>query len=173
MPETKDIILRKAVFADWDALYRNIWQHRESAQYMVWNVTESEEEAISRMERTLAFQASHDYHWTVVEKASNQAIGWAGMEERMPGVWGETGIALGPAFTGKGYGKQILTFLTNYARAELGAKVFEASCRRENLISKKLQLSCGFSYSHSEEVVHPRDGIRYTLDHYRKALLDI
>ena len=170
MSETKDLILRKAVITDWTAMYRNIWSQPESAKYMVWDVTESEEAAISRMERTIAFQAAHDYHWTVVEKKSNQAIGWAGMEEQTPGVWGETGVALGPAFTGKGYGTQILAFLTDYARSNLGAKKFVACCRRENEISQKLLLRCGFAYSHSEEVLHPRDGILYILEHYCKQL---
>ena len=170
MPETKDLILRKAVLEDWKAMYRNIWSQPESAKYMVWDVTESEEAAISRMRRTIAFQAKHDYHWTVVEKASMETIGWAGMAEHAPGVWGETGVALGPAFTGKGYGKQILNLLTDYARDNLGAKEFVACCRRENVISKKLQLSCGFTYTHSEEVFHPRDKIPYILDHYRKCL---
>lgn len=170
MPETKDLILRRAVLEDWQAMYRNIWSQPESAKYMVWNVTESEEAAIFRMERTIAYQAAHDYHWTVVEKASMETIGWAGMEQLAPGVWGETGIALGPAFTGKGYGKQILNLLTDYARDHLGATRFVASCRRENLISKKLQLSCGFAYTHSEEVLHPRDQIPYFLDYYEKTL---
>ena len=170
MPETKNLILRKAVLEDWKTMYRNIWSQPQSAKYMVWDVTQSEEAAISRMERTIAFQATHDYHWTVVEKDSMEAIGWAGMAEHAPGVWGETGIALGSAFTGKGYGKQILNFLTDYARDNLGATEFVASCRRENLISQKLQLSCGFIYTHSEEVFHPRDQIPYILDHYHKYL---
>ncbi len=170
MPETKDLILRKATMEDWKAMYRNIWSHPESAKYMVWDVTQSEEAAVSRMERTIAFQATHDYHWTVVEKVSMETIGWAGMAEYAPGVWGETGIALGPAFTGKGYGKQILNLLTDYARDKLGAKEFVACCRRGNEISQKLLLSCGFAYTHSEEVFHPRDQIPYILDHYHKCL---
>ena len=170
MLETKNLILRKAVLEDWRDMYRNIWSRPESAKYMVWKVTESEEDAIARMERTIAFQASHDYHWTVVEKSSGQAIGWAGMEILTPGVWGETGIAIGPEFTGKGYGKQILNALTDYARDQLGATRFVACCNSENLVSKKLQLGCGFSYTHSEEVIHPRDQIPYTLDYFAKAL---
>ena len=154
MPETKDLILRKAVLDDWQDLYQNIWSQPESAKYMVWNVTTSKEAAIERMERTVAYQAAHAYHWTVVEKRSGQAIGWAGMELRAPDIYGETGIAIGPAFTGKGYGKQILNMLTNYARDTLGAKQFVTCCRRENLASKKMQLSCGFSYTHSEEHIH-------------------
>lgn len=170
MPETKDLFLRKAVLEDWRDMYRNIWSQPESAKYMVWKVTESEEDAIARMERTIAFQASHDYHWTVVEKSSGQAIGWAGMEMLAPGVWGETGVAIGPDFTGKGYGKQILNALTDYARDQLGATKFVACCNSENLVSKKLQLRCGFAYTHSEEVTHPRDLVRYTLEYYAKEL---
>lgn len=170
MPETKDLIIRKAVMEDWKDMYHNIWGQPQSAKYMVWNITTTEADAVARMKRTIAYQAAHDCHWTVVEKASGQAIGWVGMEKHSDGVWGETGIAIGPAFTGKGYGKQLLTFLTDYAKENLGAKRFVACCRRENLVSKRLQLSCGFSYTHSEEVMHPRDHIPYTLDHYAKEL---
>ena len=170
MPETKDLLLRKAALDDWRHMLRNIWSQPESARYMVWSITTTEEDAVARMERTIAYQAAHDYHWTVVEKASGQAIGWAGMEKISEGVWGETGIAIGPAFTGKGYGKQILNCLTDYARDHLGARRFVACCRRENQVSKGLQLSCGFSFTHSEEVIHPRDGMPYILDHYAKEL---
>jgi len=170
MLETKDLIIRKACMEDWQAMYRNIWSQPESAKYMVWSVTTSEVDAVARMERTMNYQASHDYHWTVVEKTTGQAIGWVGMEELSKGVWGETGIAIGPAFTGKGYGKQLLNFLTDYARDHLGAKRFVACCRKENLASKMMQLRCGFSYDHSEEAVHPRDGYTYTLDYYEKEL---
>ena len=170
MLETQDLILRKAVLEDWQNMYRNIWSRPESAKYMVWSVTTSEDDAIARMERTIAFQASHEYHWTVVEKSSGQAIGWAGMEPLTSGVWGETGIAIGPDFTGKGYGKQILNALTDYARDQFEATRFVACCRSENLVSKKMQMGCGFTYTHSEEVIHPRDQISYTLDYYAKEL---
>ena len=170
MPETKDLLLRKGVMDDWKAMYQNIWRHPESAKYMVWDVTSSEDAAKARMERTMAFQAAHDYHWTVMEKASGQAIGWAGMQEEAPGVFCETGVALGPEFTGKGYGTQLLNFLTEYARDTLGAKRFLACCNKENLISKKLLKCCGFVYTHSENTIHHRDEIPYTLDYYAKEL---
>ena len=167
--ETKDLILRKAVFSDWEPVYRNIWRHFESARYMVWNVTESEEAAKMRMERTMAFQSAHDFHWTVVEKASGEAIGWAGMEEKEPGIWSETGVALGPDFVGKGYGTQILNALTDLAR-DLGGTRFLGCARRENLASRRLQLRCGFFYTHSQEAIHHRDGTACIYDHYEKEL---
>jgi len=170
MPQTKDLILRKAVMEDWQDMLRNIWRHPVSAKYMAWSNTDTDEDAKARMERTIAFQSAHDYHWTVVEKASGEAIGWAGMQEETPGVFCETGVAIGPNFTGKGYGTQLLTFLTDYARENLGAKRFIACCNEKNLVSKKLLRHCGFSYTHSEEAIHHRDQVPYTLDYYAKEL---
>jgi len=92
------------------------------------------------------------------------------MEQVEEDIWGETGIAIGPDFTGKGYGKQILNALTDYARDEKGAVKFLASCRTANEVSHKLQMSCGFRFSHYEEKTDPRTGEAYTLEHNYKDL---
>lgn len=39
MLETKDLVLDKARLEDWEAMYRNVWRHPESARYMKWSVT--------------------------------------------------------------------------------------------------------------------------------------
>jgi len=170
VPETNDLILRKAVQEDWYDMYHNIWSHPESARYMFWEITTSEEDAVARMERTIKFQASHDYHWTVVEKSSGRAIGWAGLEVLRPGVCAETGIAIGPSFTQRGYGKQILNALTSYAHQHLGAERFIACCREENAASRKLQISCGFRFSHTEQMLDPRNQSLFTMQYYEKEL---
>ena len=54
--ETADLILAKAKFEDWKSMYRNIWSRPESAQYMQWNLTQSEEDARRRIERNLGCQ---------------------------------------------------------------------------------------------------------------------
>lgn len=79
--ETKDIIIKKGEQKDWKDMYYNLWRHAESAKYMLWNVTTSEEDAQDRMARTIKFEETHPYAWIVYEKKSNQAIGFAGMEE--------------------------------------------------------------------------------------------
>lgn len=168
--ETKDLIIKKGEQKDWRDMYYNLWRYRESAKYMLWDVTTSEEEAYARMERTVAFEATHDYTWLVYEKQSGQAIGFAGLEEIEPQVYEEMGIAIGPAFTNKGYGKQILNALVDFARDELGAREFVASCRTANIVSHKLQMSCGFQFSHFEEKVDPRNGEAYTLEYNYKEL---
>ncbi len=40
--ETKDLILEKAKFEDWETMYKNVWSRSEAALYMQWRVTESE-----------------------------------------------------------------------------------------------------------------------------------
>ena len=166
--ETRDLILDKACFKDWADLYRNIWSQPETAQYMLWIVTDSEEEARARMERTIAWQSGHDV-WTVYEKSGGQAIGWAGLEEVSPGLWRESSIALGSDFVGRGYGRQLLELLMDLAR-ERGGSEFCCSVRAENTASQALIRSCGFVPLYSEQKTDPRDGSLYELLIYRKAL---
>ena len=54
--ETKDLILKKAEFEDWKTIYHNLWRHEESAKYMLWQPTETDEDAKDRMKRTIAFE---------------------------------------------------------------------------------------------------------------------
>lgn len=170
MLETKDLIIKKGEQSDWKDMYYNLWRHEESARYMLWDVTTSEEDAKARMERTVAFEQSHPYAWLVYEKASGQAIGFAGLEILEEGVCGETGVAFGPDFVGKGYGKQVLNALVDFAKEELGAKKFISCCRKANVPSHKVQMACGFTFSHYEEMTDPRNGEPYTLEYNYKLL---
>lgn len=51
--ETKDIMLAKAKFKDWESIYHSVWSRPETAQYMQWQITESEEAAKERMQKQL------------------------------------------------------------------------------------------------------------------------
>ena len=166
MIETKDLILRKASFEDWRPMYENVWSREETAKFMFWDVTRSEEDARSRMERTIAFQKVTPFGLTVIEKATGNAIGFAGMKEIEPGVFEDIGVALGPEFVGKGYGKQILSAFVEELFNRQGAKKIICSCRSQNEASRQLQLSCGFTFSHTEEKVDPRNGEPYVLEFY-------
>lgn len=170
MLETKDLIIKQGEQKDWRDMYYNLWRHAESAKYMLWKVTTSEEDAQVRMAKTIAFEETHPYCWFVYERSSGQAIGFAGMEEIEPGVYEDMGIAFGLDFVGKGYGKQIVNAMVDFARNELGAKKMVLSARSQNLASKKLQESCGFIYSHSEDRVDPRTGESYVLEFTYKEL---
>ena len=164
--ETRDLILKKAEYADWSAIYHNLWRHEESAKYMLWNVTRSEEEAKKRMDRTVSFEKKEKYALLVYLKETGQAIGFAGMRQMEPQVFEELGIALGPDYVGRGYGKQILNALIGEA-ARCGGTQFYASARDKNTASRNLIKSCGFSLAGSpEEKTDPRNGERYVLEKY-------
>ena len=120
------------------------------------------------MKRTIAFEEKPEnkYALFVYLKKTGEAIGFAGMRELEPGIYEETGIALGPEFVKKGYGRQILTALLEEA-GKLGAKEFHACNRIGNAASRVLQLSCGFVFdSLSEEKTDPRTGETYVLENH-------
>lgn len=169
MYETHRLQLKHPAFSDWEGMYRNLWCHRGSAEFMLWNVTTSPEEAQERMRRSIAFQKEKPA-WFVYEKSSGEPMGFAGFREVEPGVFEDTGIAVGPAFVGKGYGKEILNLLTRIAKEEYGAQRFIASCRGRNSASRGMILGCGFRFTHQEDRIDHRDGREYILEFYEKAL---
>lgn len=169
MYETERLVLRHPVFEDWKGMYRNVWCHEETARYMLWSVTTSEDDAMERMNRSILFQKDRTA-WFVYEKTTGEPIGFAGFCPVAEGIFEDTGIALGPEYVGKGYGTELLNQLTAIAKAEYNAAAFIATCRSQNEASRKLILKCGFNYTHSEPRTDPRDGSCYTLEFYRKEL---
>lgn len=91
------------------------------------------------------------------------------MKETEPYIYHETGIALGPEYVGRGYGKQILHLLMEYC-ISLGGHEFYYSTRAGNLASKALALSCGLTYQCSEHKADQRSGKTYELEIYKKNL---
>lgn len=169
MIETKDLVLDKAKFSDWETMYHNVWSRPESAKYMLWKVTTSESDAQIRIQKTIDFQKTHDTY-TVFEKASGAAIGFAGVEQLAPHVYEETGICLGPDYVGKGFGKQILHALIQYCRENFDATEFIYSTREKNIASIRLAESLGFTYISSEPKTDTRDGHPYNLLKYSLKL---
>lgn len=169
MLETKDLFLDKAKFSDWEAMYRNVWSQPESAKYMAWSVTTSEEDAQIHIQKTIDFQKTHDTY-LVYKKAIGEAIGFAGVEQLAFRTYQETGICLGPAFTGKGYGRQILLCLMRYCKEEFGAEEFIYSTREGNKASIGLAFSLGFQLIGTEEKQDKRDNQIYILQKYSLRL---
>lgn len=167
--EAEDIVLGKAEFSDWEAMYRNVWSREEAARFMVWKVTASEEEARERMRRTILFQETHDAY-LVYEKRTGEAIGFAGVGKIGPGIYEETGIALGPEYVGRGYGKQILELLLRFCGESLGGKELYYHTRTANRASRALALSCGFTYVRTEQKKEAGNGRSCEIEVYSKRL---
>ena len=157
MLTTEDLILDKAKPSDWKDMYHNVWSHPEIGRYTQWRVSTSEADAQERILKTIEFQKSHDTYF-VYEKTSGKPIGFAGVEELSPFVYQEAGICLGPAYMGKGYGKQILQCLMRYCKEEFGAKEFVYSAREGNEASHALARSLGFRQTDMEQRADGEDG---------------
>ena len=170
MLETKDLILAKAKFSDWEDMLHNVWSHPVCAQYMYWQVTTDPESAKQRMERTIAFQKAHNTY-LVYEKATGRAIGFAGVESFDPDICMETGICLGPAYQRRGYGKQILRCLMDYGKTHLKARTFLYFTREENQPSIALARSLGFTFVSAEEKLDEKTGLPYQMQKYSASLI--
>ena len=146
MLECEDVILDKARIRDWRDMYENVWSRPESARYMFWKLTENEEDAYHRMERTIEFEKSH--------------------------VCEEAGICLGPDYFRKGYGRQILQALIDHCREAYHARTFIYSSRIDNIASRKLAESMGFEKFDEISRFDERDGKTYQLIRYKKDCRD-
>ena len=148
--ETERLLLRKARPEDRASIYRNLWSRPESFRHTFWQPSPDEASSYDRILRTIAFQESHDSYF-VVEKETGEVIGFAGVSQVGESLWEEGGICLGPEYTGRGFGKEILASLTEYCR-DRGAKEFLYRAREENVPSRRLALSSGFREIGKEEI---------------------
>lgn len=165
MLETADLILRAGTPEDGPALYANLWRHASVFRYMFSRPSPDEAAGI---QRTAAYAGMHrevPTEFFVCEKASGQPIGIAGVKELAPGRWTITDVAIGPAFHGRGYGRQIVRALVDLAFAS-GAQEVAYDCFCANEVSKRLALSCSFRYDHAVPAELSKDGQPVTLDCY-------
>ena len=168
MIESKDLILDKGKIEDWKLMYENVWRHEETARYMMWKPKQTEQEGYEMTQGLIEFQKVNPTMYFVYEKESKMPIGYAGMKEMDEGIFEDSGIAAGPRFCGKGYGKQILCALLKQAFEERGAERFIYSCWAENVISNNLAKSVGLKFIRSEEMIDQRSGKKFIMNYYEK-----
>lgn len=173
MLETDDLILRQGKASDWEDLYHNLWSRESVFQYLFSRPSQSPDAARKKTEAYSMMHQEVPTEFFVIEKASMQAIGIAGIKQLAPKIFTVTDIAIGPSFSGKGYGKQILLALTKLTFVEQDADELHYSCFSQNDISKKLALSCGFIYDHSQETELPKKGEIITLDHFIRRKINV
>ena len=159
------IVLRKARESDWLPMWKNVWGDPAVYEWMLYQPTQTEEEARERCLRSIAYQREN-YAWFIALKETDEAIGLAAIKENDPGHFEESGIGIGTRFQGRGYGKEILALLLDLAFRELGAADFRYGCFRENVRSRKLAESFGFHYDSSYELTRPWDGAVKQIDSY-------
>ena len=81
-----------------------------------------------------------------------------------------SGVALGPDYVRKGYGREIMEALEEAARSEGALKIISSN-RQGNVASRELQKACGYVFEGlSEEKEDPYTGEKYFLENNVKYL---
>lgn len=154
--ETDRLYLRESVPEDFDAMYA-LYHEPGAADYMPGMERGRKEERklfeayIRRMYPFFSYGL-----WTLMEKASGQIIGRAGLENgayRGEPVL-ELGYLIGRAYRHQGYGLEAVRAVTDYAFTAVGAEKIYAFIEEENRASRKLIQRAGF-----KEVERERTGI--------------
>lgn len=140
--ETKDLILKP--YEEKYALkaHENFFCQKETAKYMLWKPTEKVEEARERLER---WCKNWKLFYLIHDKSTDEPIGFLGVDEIEPNIYGHLGMCLGLEFKGKGYGYQILKTLIEYLNLQ-NAKELHYSHFKENIASQKLAEKMGFKF---------------------------
>lgn len=157
------IVLRKAKESDWESMLHHVWGDPAVYRWMLYQPTFTEEDARERCLRSIRYQEDH-MAWFVALKDTDEAVGLCAMKETEPGRFEESGICIGTAFQGKGYGKEIVSLMLEAAFLELGAVEFRYGYFRENVKSKKVAEHFGFVQDRTEEMVRPWDGSLKIID---------
>ena len=168
MIETPRLILDKAKPGDWEDMYLNVWSRPESARYMFWSLTTNAAEAPDRMRRTIEFQNTHD-SYLIYLRSTGRAIGFAGVTKLSETVYEESGVCLGPEYTGRGLGTEVLRALLDHCR-ELGAREFRCQVREDNEASNRLIRFLGFRLVSTALTIDSRDGSQCALLQYSLRL---
>ena len=151
------IILRKAKETDYRSMLENVWGDEAVYRWMLFPPTRTEEEAINRCRRSIAFQKEH-FAWFVALKETDEAIGMCAIAESDPGHFDECGICIGTRYHGRGYGKEIVALLLDLAFRKLGAADFRYGYDPDNTPSRRLAASFGFRFDKSYPLTRPWDG---------------
>lgn len=100
--------------------------------------------------------------WThgvaLVERATGAVVGSAGFKGP-PDADGVVEVAYGlaPAYQGRGYAREALAALSEYALGVAGARCMRAHTRPDNAASARVLAACGFAAV--GEVLDPEDGL--------------
>ena len=157
------IVLRKAKEKDALSMLKHVWGDEEVYRWMLYQPTLTEPDAEERCRRSIQFQKDH-LAWFVALKDTDEAIGLCAIRENTPGHYEESGICIGTAFQGKGYGKEIVSLLLELVFIRLGAEDVRYGYFQDNIKSKRVAEHFGFVYDHTEEMVRPWDGSPKKID---------
>ena len=160
-----NLVLRKAKRTDLYSIWHNVWEDETIANNMLWESTKRLEDAVLRLERTIKYQAKN-YAYFVCLKESDEAIGFAGVYEKEPGVFEESGLCISKEHQGKGYAKEVVEVLKRLVFKKLKASRFIYGCFSTNERSRRVCLDLGFKYLNSKNITRDWDNKEFLVDNY-------
>lgn len=143
---TKNVIVREITVSDVDRLYE-IYSDADVVRY-IENLYENREEEL-RFTKDYIINQYRFYEygmWIVESIKTNEIIGRAGIFDRADQEYKEIGFVFAKEYWGRGYAKETLKAIINYANEELEVDTLIAHVMRDNLRSKRLLESLGFVY---------------------------
>lgn len=123
-------------------------QNEEVSQYVFWDSHKTIDDSIQFIKETIQeYQKEKKLMWGVVLKNTNKLIGTCGfMSYYKTNKCLEIGYAFNQKYWHKGYAKESLSTIINYAFNHLDAIRIQGICVLENIGSKKTMLSCGMEF---------------------------
>ena len=143
--EGQKIRLRKAREDDFQSMLKHVWGDEAVYRWMLYQPTLTEEAALDRCRRSMAYQKEH-YAYFVALKETNEAIGLCAIKENEPGHFEECGICIGTAFQGKGYATEMTRAVIAFGFDRINLHRIEIDCRTENTASQRVIEKCGLKY---------------------------
>ena len=162
---TDRLIIRKAKLDDLDSIYNNIWSDEVIASTMLWELSKTREDAITRMERTINYQ-SNNYAYFICLKDTNEAIGFVGFKEIDKDIYEDAGLCITSKYQGMGYAKEVVSAFLDLVFNKLGGKRFIYGCFNTNEKSRSVCLGLGFEYLNTDEIIREHDNKKFSVDHY-------
>ena len=141
--ETQNLILKPYQEKYAQKAHKNFFCQEETAKYMLWKPTQSAEEANERLKR---WTNNWKFFWVIHDKATDEPIGFLGVDEIEPKIYGHLGLCIGLKYKGNGYGTQALKACKEYLKLQ-GATEIHYSHFKENIASRKLAEKIGFTFT--------------------------
>jgi RimJ/RimL family protein N-acetyltransferase len=143
--ETARLTLHSITPDDW-SLFLRLYQDPEVIRYIADPMEETE--IRTRFETRLAPWSKHSEHWLCLvmrEKSTGEAVGFTGFSpEWLPFQQAEVGFGSLPNAQGKGYGKESLLAVMDFAFNACGFHKLKATVTEGNIPSRRLLEGCGF-----------------------------
>lgn len=137
--KTERLILRRLTEPDIPFM-ADMFADAEVTKYLTGDTPPHDEHSMLKIVR-----ARRQHEWAIVLKETNEFAGDCMIVNITQGYLGEIGCVLRRAFWNKGYAREALLAILSYCKNTLGLKRLCAKIDHENVLSKKLFESLGFT----------------------------